>query len=117
MNKTKKRALLLTVAIAIFAVFANIAVFADNLAIPKPQPVNSEALGFGRILGFIQAIGVAVALGMLIIIGIRYVAADAGKKGEIKDQAITYVFGAFCIFAAVAILEIIKKASTALTTG
>lgn len=116
MNKTKKRALIISIALVAFAFLMQLAVFAGgNLTIPTPEAVDTNQLGVGKILGYIQAIGVAVALAMLIIIGIQYVAASAEKRASIKDQAITYVFGAFCIFAAVAILEIIKRASTALT--
>lgn len=115
MNKTKKRALIISIALVALTVLMQLAVFAGNLTIPTPEAVDTNQLGVGKILGYIQAIGVAVALAMLIIIGIQYVSANAEKRASIKDQAITYVFGAFCIFAAVAILEIIKRASTALT--
>lgn len=115
MNTNKKRALIITAVLALVLALVNIAVFAGNITIPKPEAVDTNSLKIGKILGWIQAIGVAVALAMLIIIGIRYVSADAGEKAKIKDQAITYVFGAFCIFAAAAILEIIKNITTALT--
>lgn len=113
MNTNKKRALIITFVLTAFIAISNVLSFA-SVSIPKPQPPQGDALGLQNILGWIQAIGVAVALGMLMIIGMRYVSAGADEKAKIKDQAITYVFGAFCIFAAVAILQIIKTISDAL---
>ena len=85
-------------------------VFASDIQLPA---INTKAAGkneelVSKILGLIQFVGVAIALGMLIVIGIQYVTASSTKKGEIKDTAINYLFGAVCIFAAAGILEGIK---------
>lgn len=85
-------------------------VFASDIQLPG---INSNAAGqnaglVSNILGLIQFVGVAIALGMLIVIGIQYVTASSAKKGEIKDTAINYLFGAVCIFAATGILQGIK---------
>lgn len=86
-------------------------VFASDIQLPG---INSKAVGennsglVANILGLIQFVGVAIALGMLIVIGIQYVTASSSKKGEIKDTAINYLFGAVCIFAAAGILQGIK---------
>lgn len=116
MNKTSKRALVISTLLTIVLALISVLSFAD-VTIPKPTPPKDQGFNnqVGTIIGFIQAIGVAVALGMLIVIGIRYVSADSSKKAEIKEQAITYVFGAFCIFAAVSILGIIQTLSKSVT--
>ena len=90
-------------------------VFASNIKLPE---INSSAASsnsglVSNILGLIQFVGVAIALGMLIVIGIQYVTASSSKKGEIKDTAINYLFGAVCIFAAAGILEGVKNLVTA----
>ncbi len=117
MNKTSKRALVISTLLTIVLSLISVISFAD-IQIPQPKAPTDQAFNdqVGTIIGFIQAIGVAVALAMLIIIGIKYVSADSSKKAEIKEQAITYVFGAFCIFAAVAILGIIKNLSKSVIT-
>lgn len=86
-------------------------VFASDINLPT---INSAAADknsglVANILGLIQFVGVAIALGMLIVIGIQYVTASSTKKGEIKDTAINYLFGAVCIFAATGILEGVKN--------
>lgn len=79
-----------------------------NVSDPTGGKINT-------ILGYIQFFGIAVALGMLIVIGIKYVIADnADKQADIKNSAINYVFGAFCIFGAVAILQLVKSMVTAI---
>lgn len=90
-------------------------VFASDIQLPA---INSKAADknsglVSNILGLIQFVGVAIALGMLIVIGIQYVTASSSKKGEIKDTAINYLFGAVCIFAAAGILEGVKNLVTA----
>lgn len=85
--------------------------------IPDIEDVSDPTGGkIGKILGIIQFIGISVALAMLIIIGIQYVAAPAEKKGQIKDDALGYIIGAFCIFGAVAILQLIKTMVTNVTS-
>lgn len=89
-------------------------VFASNASNIKLPEINSSAASsnsglVSNILGLIQFVGVAIALGMLIVIGIQYVTASSSKKGEIKDTAINYLFGAVCIFAAAGILEGVKN--------
>ena len=86
-----------------------------SVAIPQINATagQSNAGLVSNILGLIQFVGVAIALGMLIVIGIQYVTASSSKKGEIKDTAINYLFGAVCIFAAAGILEGVKNLVTA----
>lgn len=98
-----------SLALVIPSVFAS-----SNIQLPtiNTDAGKSNSKLVGNILGLIQFIGVAIALGMLIVIGIQYVTASSTKKGEIKDTAINYLFGAVCIFAAVGILGGIKSLVT-----
>ena len=101
----------MSLALVVPSVFASSASSASS-GIQLPE-INTDAGKqnsglISNILGLIQFVGVAIALGMLIVIGIQYVTASSTKKGEIKDTAINYLFGAVCIFAAAGILQGIK---------
>ena len=98
----------MSLALVVPSVFASSA--SSDIQLPEIN-TNSGKQNSGlisNILGLIQFVGVAIALGMLIVIGIQYVTASSTKKGEIKDTAINYLFGAVCIFAAAGILQGIK---------
>lgn len=60
-----------------------------------------------KILSILQLIGVAVGLIMLVVTGIQFIVAK--DKPEIKEVAINYIFGAFCIFGATGILTVIQQ--------
>lgn len=99
----------MSLALVVPSVFASSA--SSGMGLPE---INTTAgrqnSGFiSNILGLIQFVGIAIALGMLIVIGIQYVTASSAKKGEIKDTAINYLFGAVCIFAATGILQGVKN--------
>ena len=61
------------------------------------------------ILKVARLIGVGVAVIMLIVLAIKYISASPGDKAEIKKHATVYVVGAFVLFGASGILEIIRK--------
>ena len=61
-----------------------------------------------QIIGVVQVVGIAVAVIMLIVVAIKYISAAPNDKAEIKKHAVVYVVGAFVLFAASGILEIIK---------
>lgn len=106
----KKSVLKTTIALVLAILLTVPTIFAVQLPQINSGVVDSDQNSLiGRVLGLIQGIAVAIALGMLIIIGIQYVTATGEKKGQIKDTAINYLFGAVCIFAAVVILQGIKS--------
>lgn len=63
----------------------------------------------GSIINIAQIIGMGVAIIMLVVLAIQYIAAAPEGKAEIKKNATIYIVGAIILFAAAAILEIIKK--------
>ena len=65
----------------------------------------------GALINIIQIIGSGVAIIMLIVLAIKYISAAPGDKADIKKHAVVYVVGAIVLFAATAILEIIKNFS------
>ena len=63
----------------------------------------------GSIINIAQIIGMGVAIIMLIVLAIQYIAAAPEGKAEIKKNATIYIVGAIILFAAAAILQIIKN--------
>ena len=63
----------------------------------------------GSIINIAQIIGMGVAIIMLIVLAIQYIAAAPEGKAEIKKNATIYIVGAIVLFAAAAILQIIKN--------
>ena len=63
----------------------------------------------GSLLTVAKTVAVGVALIMLAILAIKYMAASAGDKAEIKKHAVVYVTGAVILFASSAILSIIEN--------
>jgi len=61
------------------------------------------------ILRVAQIIGVGVAVIMLVVLAIKYISAAPSEKAEIKKHAIIYVVGAVVLFAASAIMGIIRN--------
>ena len=63
----------------------------------------------GAILSIAKVIGIGVAVIMLIVLAIKYISAAPGDKAEIKKHATVYVVGAFVLFGAAGILQIIQN--------
>lgn len=62
------------------------------------------------ILSIIRTIAAGIAIVVLIVIACKYILASAGDRADIKKYAVNYVIGALILFAASAIVEIIKQA-------
>lgn len=70
------------------------------------EPAVSE------VLGYVQFIGYAIALGMILYIGIKYMMSVAQERANLKKGAFAYIFGAFLLAGASAILPIIISVGT-----
>lgn len=71
--------------------------------------INGAAKGFiGKVAGFIQAVAAGVATAMLFMLAIKYMTASATEKADVKQHVVMYVIGALCLYAGVAIVELIK---------
>lgn len=73
---------------------------------------NSAQNIIGSIISIAQVIGAGVAIIMLIVLAIQYIAASPEGKAEIKKNSTIYIVGAIILFAATAILGIIKNFAT-----
>lgn len=68
----------------------------------------------GKILFIVQLVGTIIAICILIMLGIQYMIAAPDGKANIKKQAVIYIIGAFFLFGAVGVVEIIKQFGTGL---
>ena len=75
----------------------------------KSGASNAVTNIIGSIINIAQIIGMGVAIIMLVVLAIQYIAAAPEGKAEIKKNATIYIVGAIILFAAAAILEIIKN--------
>ena len=86
----------------------------NEISIPDPTAVQSE--GFtktvGNVLGVVTYVCYAAAVILLIILGVKWLMAAPDAKADMKKTAITYVIGAIMIFAAGAIVQVIRGLGT-----
>lgn len=65
-----------------------------------------------QILGIIQVIGTIIAVGMLSYLGIKYIISSPDDRATIKHSAFLYIVGAFVLFTAVTLVNIIYNFAT-----
>lgn len=59
------------------------------------------------IVTVMQVIGVVVAIVILLVLGIKYMVGSAEEKAEYKKTMMPYVIGAFMIFGATTIVNVV----------
>ena len=76
--------------------------------VSHPDEGKVKSIG-GQAIAIMQAVGVSIAVVMLIAIAIKYMTSSPDDKAELKKHMVPFVFGAFFIFAAVAIIGLLKN--------
>ncbi len=114
MKISKRTAQIITVlTVALGILFATSMVFAaDGYSIPSSVSTKADsAIGNigGMVLTIAQIVGTAVAVIMLIVLAIKYISAAPNDKADIKKHAVVYIVGAIVLFAASALLGIVKN--------
>lgn len=106
------------VMIATVALACNM-VFASTISIPSASNVSEAGFNatVSNILGIVTYICYAAAVIMLLMLGIKYITASPEGKAEIKKSAVIYVIGAILVFAAGAVLNIIRNLGIAIVSG
>ena len=87
-------------------------VFADSIEIPgsgNPIPGTGLDTTVKNIIGIVQFICYAAAVILLVVLGVKWIAAAPDEKANIKKGAVIYVVGAVLVFAAGAILQVIRN--------
>lgn len=59
------------------------------------------------IVTIMQVVGIVVAIVILLVLGIKYMVGSAEEKAEYKKTMMPYVIGAFMIFGATTIVNVI----------
>lgn len=78
---------------------------AGNLDQQTSTAVNNVVTA---LITVIQIIAFGAAVIMLMFLGIKYITASPDGKAEIKKSSVQYVVGAIILFAATAVLQIVK---------
>jgi len=73
---------------------------------------NTVAGFMSKVINFAQVLGMGIAIIMLIVLAIRWIGSAPSGKAQIAKSSRYYIAGAIFIFAAVAILQIIKSFAT-----
>ena len=98
-------------------------VFADSIEIPGGTNTGISGTGLDttakNIIGIVQFVCYAAAVILLVILGVKWISAapdakadikkSAVIKADIKKSAVIYVVGAALVFAAGAILQVIRN--------
>ena len=69
----------------------------------------------GAVLYIAKIVAVGLALIMLAVLAIKYISAAPNDKADIKKHAVVYIVGAIVLFAASALLGILKNFTTGIT--
>ena len=82
-----------------------------GMEIPSASNVNNNAFKstVSNVLGVVQFICYAAAVVLLIVLGIKFMTASPDGKAEVKKSAVIYVVGAIMVFAAGAVLNLVKN--------
>lgn len=102
----------LLVIIAAFALSFNM-VFA-TIDVPKAASVNATGFNstISNVLGVVTIVCYAAAVILLITLGVKWLIAAPDAKADLKKSAIYYVIGAIMVFAAGAIVDVIRNLGT-----
>ncbi len=73
---------------------------------------TSGVISIGQnVIGIVNVVAVVVAVVILLVLGIKYMMGSASEKAEYKKSMIPYIIGAFIIFAAPTLVNIIVSLS------
>ena len=78
----------------------------------RGNATNTVAVLIGKVINFAQVLGMGIAIIMLIVLAIRWIGSAPSGKAQIAKSSRYYIAGAIFIFAAIAILQIIKSFAT-----
>ena len=75
----------------------------------KSNATNKATDVVSAVINVVQIVAAGIAIIMLVVLGIKWISASPSGKAEIKDGATVYIVGAVLIFAAIGLLEIVKR--------
>lgn len=104
----------LLVIIAALALSFNMVFATTTVTVPKASPVDDKGFNstISNVLGVVTIVCYAAAVILLITLGVKWLIAAPDAKADLKKSAIYYVIGAIMIFAAGAIVDVIRNLGT-----
>ena len=88
-------------------------VFAASVNIPEGSSSGYQSTGLNstvsNIIGIVQFICYAAAVVLIVMLGVKFMTASPDGKAEIKKSAVIYVVGAVLVFAAGALLQLVRN--------
>ena len=114
---TKKLTKIITFAVVFITIFSALSMVFGTVEIPTGKNTAANELNnvTQNIIGIAQFICYASAVIMLMVLGIKYITAAPEAKADIKKMAVYYVIGAVLVFAAGAVLGIIRNVGSNIT--
>lgn len=108
------------IALMVLNIISNIALASNTTGDPLDIGSKITEIGKGNntdttkistigktIVTIMQVIGVVVAIVILLVLGIKYMVGSAEEKAEYKKTMMPYVIGAFMIFGATTIVNVL----------
>lgn len=92
-----------------FLTFSMVITLTNNNVFASVAGISNSV---GKIVNAVAYIGYAMAFGMLAFLGIKYVLSPANEKADVKQGSINYLIGAFFIFCASGVANLIAGIAT-----
>ncbi len=107
----KKMSKIVTVLLIVATILSAFSMVFATVEIPsaKADAVDTLKNPVGNIIGIVQFICYAAAVIMIVMLGVKFMTASPDGKAEIKKSAIIYVVGAVLVFAAGALLNLVRN--------
>lgn len=109
----KKMSKIVTVLLIVATILSAFSMVFATVEIPGSSNAGYSGSGLdttvSNIIGIIQFICYAAAVIMIVILGVKFMTASPDGKAEIKKSAIIYVVGAVLVFAAGALLTLVRN--------
>lgn len=109
--KTSKITKIISLLVIIAALALSFNMVFATVTVPKASPVDDAGFNstISNVLGVVTIVCYAAAVILLITLGVKWLIAAPDAKADLKKSAIYYVIGAIMIFAAGAIVDVIRN--------
>ena len=108
----KKMSKIVVVLLIIATILTATSMVMATISIPDASPTAIEGgltSTVKNIIGVVQFICYAAAVVLIVMLGIKFMTASPDGKAEVKKSAVIYVVGALLVFAAGALLNLLKN--------
>lgn len=112
--KTSKITKIISLLVIIAAIALSFNMVFATVTIPEASPVTATGFNstISNVLGVVTIVCYAAAVILLITLGVKWLIAAPEAKADLKKSAIYYVIGAVMVFAAGAIVQVIRNLGT-----